>query len=115
MIDFACRQFRIQDIIKCSLGLAKGDQLILDYMLKHDEKWLSTKQIAKNTALDQTTVQRLVKGLYEKKIVDRSQKNLAGGGYQFLYRVKDKPQLRAQIMSTVKGWVGGVERELSKW
>jgi len=114
MIDFACKEFNLRDIIKCSLGLSRADLIIFEFLLKRSRPH-STEEIAQHLKFDLSTVQRAVKKLHEKQIVQRTQKNLPGGGYVFEYQLNDKKAIRKIIMGTVNGWTARVEQELNTW
>ena len=114
MIDFACKQFMLKDVIKCSLGLTKADFKLMEYLANNSERSFMTEELAKNLDLNLTTVQRAVKRLHEKNILKRIQKNLELGGYVYIYQIKDKTEIRDLIMSIVNGWSKRVSDELSK-
>ncbi len=114
MIDFACKRFSLDKIIKCSLGLSKADAKVMHFLLGHNS-WTTAKELAKKTDLNLSTVQRAIKKLYEKDAVIRSQENLDNGGYLFHYKIKDKKALRNIIMQLVKGWLKTIEKELERW
>jgi predicted transcriptional regulator len=114
MIDFACREFNLKDIIKCSLGLARSDFAVFEFLLKHPGSH-GTEAVASRLALDLSTVQRAMKKLHEKQLVRRMQKNLSGGGYVFEYQINDKKTIRKIIMGTVHNWTARVEQELETW
>lgn len=115
MIDFACKRFSVEEVIKCSLGLTKSDYELMKLMLKNDEHWFSTDELSKKLSLNLSTVQRTVKKLLEDEVVQRQQENLSSGGYVFYYRIKDKREIRKKIMSIVNNWAKTVEKELRKW
>ena len=115
MLDFACKQFSLKDVIKCALGLTKADQKLLDYFMEHDEEWETTENLAKTLRVNQSTVQRSVKKLFEKGIIARKQQNLDGVGYIYLYWLHERRIVRKVIMETVESWKGRVEKELKKW
>ncbi len=115
MIDFACKEFRINDVIKCALNLTRADMKILEYNILKNEQWNNTDIIASETDLDLSTVQRSVKKLHEKGVLIKSQTNLDGGGYSFIYRIKDKEEIKKLIMNIVNTWVKKVENELEEW
>jgi predicted transcriptional regulator len=114
MIDFACTEFNLRDIIKCSLGLTKADLAVFEHLLKHPSSH-STEDLAKQLKVDLSTVQRAVKKLHDKNLVLRKQKNLSGGGYVFAYQTNDKRVVRKIILDTVENWTKRVESELEKW
>ena len=114
MIDFACKQFDLRDIIKCSLGLTRSDIQVFDHLLAHKGS-RSSEEIAGKLKLDLSTVQRAVKKLHEKGLLVRMQTNLDGGGYVFAYRVQEKRAIRKIILDIVAKWTGRVEQELESW
>ena len=115
MIDFACKEFKMSDVIKCALNLTRADLQVTEYFLTQCNEWCNTDCIAKRTGLELSTIQRSVKKLTDKDILIKSQKNLDGGGYSYLYMIKDKEELKKMIMDIVCGWMNKVERELEAW
>ena len=115
MIDFACKRFDLNEIIKCSLGLTRADYKLMNYFLKKQDEWSTTTQLAKELKLNLSTIQRCVKTLHEKEILNRAQENLTGGGYTYVYKIKDKQELRKKIKEIVNNWVEKVDQALSKW
>ena len=91
MIDFACKRFDLDEVIRCSLSLSKAEHVLFKCLLKKDD-WLTTHELSKLNKSNVTTVQRNVKSLFEKSVVERRQQNLDKGGYVFLYKSKDKEQ-----------------------
>ncbi len=115
MIDFACKRFSLPEIIKCSLGLTRAEYKVLETLLSEDGKWFTSEVLSKRLSLDLSTVQRCMKKLHGKELISRNQENLSSGGYIFYYRIRQRDELRARIMSVIRSWVAGVEKELGKW
>lgn len=115
MIDFACKTFDLDEIVKCALGLTKADFKILEYLLKNDDSPIATEDLAGKLSLNLSTVQRAVKKLHERNVLLRTQQNIDGGGYLYRYKIKNKPELRNLIMEIVKGWTKKVETSLNHW
>ena len=114
MIDFACKQFKLDEVIKCGLGLTKADIKLIEMFLDESE-WNTTSEIAQKLGFNLSTIQRSVKRLYEKGVLLRIQENLDSGGYLFLYKIKTKVALKELIMKIVNNWVKAVEKELDQW
>ncbi|MCM2325774.1 MAG: MarR family transcriptional regulator [Candidatus Woesearchaeota archaeon] len=114
MIDFACRQFDINEIIKCGLGLTKTEFEIFTYMIER-RKEHTAHDLAKAKRLDLSTVQKALKKLSDMQIAERRQMNLSNGGYIYSYKIKDKSAVISKINHTIKGWAAKVEDELGKW
>ncbi len=115
MIDFACKEFKIEDVIKCALNLTKADLNVLKYFLNEKEQWVDTEYLSKVLKLDISTIQRSVKKLHEKEILQRSQHNLDGGGYVFKYKVNSRTKIKNIIMTVVNSWADRLGQELERW
>jgi predicted transcriptional regulator len=111
-INFACKRFEIDDIIRCSLGLSKSDLKILNFLMKYSDKSLTSSDISKKLNLDVSTVQRGIKGLYGKEIVNRKQFNLKNGGYTYVYQIKNKQDIKKRILKIINIWVKQAESEI---
>jgi predicted transcriptional regulator len=114
MIDFACKRFELNEVIKCGLALTKSEMKIMYFLIKNRDRFTSLS-LSKNLELDLSTVQRALKKLNEKNLVIRSQKNLSNGGYLYSYEIRDKKEIRKILMSVIHNWVKKVEDELGRW
>lgn len=114
MIDFACRRFELEEIIRCGLNLTKADFNLLEFLMKNSQNEYSTSDIAKKLNLDLSTIQRSIKKIYDKNFLTRSQINLHRG-YVFLYRIKSKKIVKDLIMSIINNWVKSFEDNLKRW
>ncbi|MFA6073783.1 MAG: MarR family transcriptional regulator [Candidatus Woesearchaeota archaeon] len=115
MIDFACKEFNLDEIIKCSLGLTKAEFNLVKMMLATNKEWFTTQELSKDLKLELSTIQRCVKSLHEKEILLRRQENLDSGGYLFHYQLKKREELRQRIKDTTSRWVAKVNDELDNW
>lgn len=113
-IDFACKRFEIEEVVKCSLALSKSDFIILKFLMKNSDSF-STEELSEELGFEKSTVQRAVKKLHGNGLLFRSQKNQTKGGYLFFYRVKDKTELRKKIFGIIHNWYSRFEEELKKW
>lgn len=114
-LDFACKRFEIEEVIKCSLALSKSDFIILKFLMKDPVKNFSTEELSSELGFEKSTIQRAVKKLHGNGLLFRSQKNQTKGGYLFFYRIKDKAKLREKILEIVNGWYKRFGDELRKW
>lgn len=114
MIDFACKQFNLDDIIKCGLGLTKTEFKIMEYFLDNTKE-CTTHSISKKLNLNLTTIQKAVKKLSEKEIIIRHQKNLSSGGYLYTYECNSKTNIRKIIKDIIRNWSEKVEERIDKW
>ena len=114
MIDFACKKFELEEVIKCGLGLTKADYLILMHLMKSKDR-LKSYDLTKDLNLELSTVQRSLKRLNEKNLVLRFQINLISGGYVYTYTINDKKIIRKIVLETIQSWTKKVEEEIEKW
>lgn len=114
MIDFACKRFDLNEIIKCALGLTKSDFKILKLLISNDN-YLTSSNVQKELKLDLSTAQRSLKKLRQKELILRRQKNLSSGGYVFEYKAKNKKEIREYIFKIVENWNNKVRHELEKF
>lgn len=115
MIEFACKNISLDEIIKCSFSLTKTELNIFKYIVKSKTKQLTTEEISKSLNLDLSTVQRAVKKLTDQDILVKTQKNLSSGGYIFLYSCKSKENIKLKIMDNFYNFSQKVENSLNKW
>ncbi len=115
MIDFACKKFSLEEVIRCGLGLSKAEFSLFSYFIKNEKTKFSTEKLGRAIRLDVSTVQRGVKKLYALGVLSRMQTNLAGGGYQFEYTIKPKREVKALVMGIVHRWASRVEDEFEHW
>jgi len=115
MIDFACKKFNLNEIIKCSLNLTKLEFTMLEFLIKKDNKWFSANDISKKLGIGLSTTQKGVKKLNEKNVLLQRQENIPGGGYYFVYKMTNKHKLKRNILIIVQNWTKKVESELNQW
>ena len=82
--------------------------------MENDERF-TTEDLAKKLELDKSTIQRAVKKMHEKDLLTRSQINQTVGGYIFLYKIKDKQNLRKIVLNTLEGWMDVFREKINKW
>lgn len=114
MIDFACRQFNLNDIIKCGLSLTRKEIDIFHFFILHKGEEHSTNELARSMKLNLTTIQKAVKKLYEKKIILRHQKNLENGGYIYTYECNSKKEIQKVLKDIIKNWSCNVEKAIDR-
>lgn len=114
MINFACKTFDLEQIIKCSFGLTKTEFTIFLLLLKQKKEFTS-EDLSKKLNLDQSTIQRAIKLLHKKSLVFRGQINLSGGGYVFVYKSKDRDYLTKRLYEIIDGWSKGVKKEINSF
>ena len=111
MVDWRCKKMDSKDLIKCTFDLSKTELKIFLYLLKNNIS-IPSIEIAEKIDLDRTTIQKSLKKLLEKEIVDRRQNNLDNGGYVFLYSVKKKDLLKEKMKEIINEWKNSSELQL---
>jgi predicted transcriptional regulator len=115
MIDFACKQFNLDDIIKCGLGLTKAELVVMKHFVTNTSKVCDTVSISNKLGLNLTTIQKAVKKLSEKNVLLKHQKNLANGGYIYIYEVNSKDEIRKILKGIIKNWSSKVNEKIDEW
>jgi len=115
MIKFACKKFDLNEVIRCGLGISRAEYRIFKVFLSKKGNYFKTEEISKILNLDISTVQRAVKKLHDLEVLQRNQNNLSGGGYVFMYEIRDKKEIREKILSTINSWNKKVEAEFDEW
>lgn len=113
-LSFACKQIDLKDILMCSFELNKTEYALMLFLLNQNES-LCASTIGEMTKKDRTTIQKAVKKLVSKGIVAKHQVNLDGGGYTFVYSIKNKDFLRSQVLDIVNGWHKNVVSAVQGW
>ena len=114
MITFACKDIEFKDLLRCSFALNKTEYNVFMFLLKNDEEFTAT-DMGNKMSLDRTTVQKAVKQLAEKDLIQRLQINLDKGGYMFFYKIKNKIEIKQRMLDLVNRWYDGVNKEIKKW
>jgi len=112
--SFSCKKIRLEEIVRCAFVLNKTEHDVLVYLLKADDKFSATR-ISKEMELDRSTIQKALSGLLEKNLVTRTQRNLEGGGYTFLYGADRKEEIKQRIIDRIEDWCEGVEDIVNEW
>ena len=85
------------------------------FLEKRGEVECTTVSMAKGLKLDLTTVQKAVKKLAEKGVIDRHQKNLSGGGYVYFYEFSSRAKVRRIVKEIISDWHKKVDEKIDKW
>jgi predicted transcriptional regulator len=114
MISFACQDIEFRDLVRCSFKLNKTEYNVMMFLLVSG-KSLRAQDIGTTMQLDRTTVQKAIKKLAEKELVERHQENLGKGGYLYHYRIKNKDDIKQRMLTIVDRWHESVVSEINKW
>lgn len=110
-MDFGCKRIDGSELIKCTFGLNKTEHKIFAFLLK-SRACLPANDLGKKLELDRTTIQKSMKKLLEKNIVEKKQKNLDSGGYVFYYCIKNKKVIKEKMLEIIKEWNNLANQEI---
>ena len=113
MINFACKLIPFEDIIRCAFGITKTEYNIFEFLTKKQD--ITVEDMTEELKKDRTTIQKAVKSLVDKGIVIRRQRNIDMGGYQYIYSLKDKQELKKQIKEIIKSWIISAINKVENW
>lgn len=113
MVTFSCKKISQEELIRCAFGLNKTEYNVLLFLLKQNKERVAS-QISEDMGLDRTTVQKAIKNLADKELAERVQRNLSGGGYTFLYKPKDKKEIRYKMKKVTREWYNGIEEAIDR-
>ncbi len=112
-INFACKRFPIEQVLRCSFGLSGPEFRILKVLMAKGER--SVEEVAETLGKDRTTIQRSMKSLVAKGLVRRRQYNLDSGGYQYHYLPQEKERVKARIQEHFARFSRMVKEEIEGW
>jgi len=113
-LNLSCIDLSMEDLLRCSFGLSKGEVLVLQALLEEDG-WVPTSRISSIVGRDRSVVQRGLSSLLEKGLIRREHHNKAGGGFEFLYMATDKRMIKRSILGKAKAFSDIVKRTVSSW
>ncbi|MFP4116306.1 MAG: helix-turn-helix domain-containing protein [Candidatus Aenigmatarchaeota archaeon] len=112
MIDFACKTIEVEELIRCSFQLSKTDYRLLLRLLGSKG---SVKDLAEEMNLDRTTVNKSLTKLLDRKLVERRQYNISSGGYRYVYRAKDKEEIKKRVRDLIENWGSSAKEAIDDW
>lgn len=115
MLDFACKRIELEEVVRCGLAISKSEYALIRFLLRNRDNWYSSEQLSARMHLDKSTIQRSLKKLFEKEVINRKQRNLESGGYVFIYQTKNRQALIEKISSIVQDWTKRVLEEMKNW
>ncbi len=109
-----CIDLSVEDLLRCSFGLGRREVSVLMKLLD-DGGWLAVSAIAPLSGRDRSVVQRALTLLIERGLAERSQRNRERGGYEYLYRAKDKAAIKRTILEKSRAFCRLVAEEVRGW
>ena len=112
-IDFACKTISVEELLVCSFNLNKTDLKILKFFLKYN-KSVTVKELSSFLKLERSGVQKSIIHLVDKNLVERRQVNNERGGFFYRYSLKDKNELKKDILFLLENWCSKAKRTVEK-
>ncbi|MFH1785331.1 MAG: helix-turn-helix domain-containing protein [Candidatus Micrarchaeota archaeon] len=113
-LNLSCIDLSVKDLLQCSFGLSKQEVNIFQKLL--DKKtWTNIAELSSATKRDRSVVQRALASLTVKQLVERDQKNKLGGGYEYLYRARDKNMIKNAILEKSRAFSLMVHEQVKNW
>jgi len=112
MISFACTSVDIRDIVMCSFDITKTEYELL-FSTTNEARTIN--DIAGQQRLERSTVQKAIARLHQKELLQRHQRNLSTGGYQYVYSAIDRQRLKDRLLKAVDGWHKNVVTAVDRW
>lgn len=113
MIYFACNNIDVEELIRCSFSISKTEYKIFKELTNTREKY-SIEQLSRLFKKNRTTIQKAVKNLVQKNLVQRRQVNLDKGGYIYYYFVDDPERMKRRIKEIIEHWYNSAMKEIDK-
>lgn len=104
-IDFTCEDVKTSTLLSCSFNLNKSELHIFEYFFKNRMP-RSIQDIASDLKLERSGVQKAIKSLLNKEVLDRRQVNNDAGGYYYRYFMKNRDEIRKLMKSRLDSWYG---------
>jgi predicted transcriptional regulator len=114
MVKYLCKEFSIDEIIKCSFNLSDSELKVFLELMKCKTS-VCVNVVAKKLNKDRSTIQKLIAKLIDKKIIKKTRKTLDDGGHIFYYSIIDKSELKKTICKTLDCWYCNVKKEVFRW
>ena len=111
---FACKEINLYEIMKCSFALTKTEHKVLLFMVKANTNF-PIKELGQKLSLERSTIQKAIKTLTDKGLVERKQQNIEEGGYRFCYSAIQQSLIKEKMLQSVKDWHNSVESLINKW
>ncbi|RME54769.1 MarR family transcriptional regulator [Candidatus Woesearchaeota archaeon] len=110
-LSFSCKKISEKDLLSCAFDLNKTQYSLLVFLLSH-ERFFSVQEISNKLGLDRTTVQKAMKMLLNKDLVQRAQENLENGGYTYFYKIKNKSEIKQRMKKLSFEWYKAVDKAI---
>lgn len=112
-MKFACRKISLEEILKCSFNFNKTEFKVFKAVVKKNEP-ISVNELSKIVNLTKSSVQKAIKKLIEKEIVERKQVNKKRGGFYYKYYLKNKEVFKQKLINKINNWSSSIKKEIER-
>jgi predicted transcriptional regulator len=113
-LNMACLDISVEELVGCSFGLSKAQARALMSLLE-EKDWAAVSALSSKMGKERSVIQRDLARLLAKGLIERDQANKAGGGYEYLYRAKDKMMLKKAILEKSRAFSVMVREAVRGW
>jgi len=113
-MNMSCLSITVEDLLRCSFGLSRLEVRVITKLLESPD-WVAVAPLARSMRKDRSVIQRGLSTLLEKGLIERDQRNKAGGGFEYLYRTKDKRMLKRSILDKSQAFSMMVKETVQGW
>jgi len=111
MINFACKVFSNNQVLRCSFGLNETELNTLKELIKKES---STNDLSEALKKHKSVIQRGIKKLLKNKLITRRQVNLQKG-YEYYYKAISKEELKNRANNSFKLFNETVNKTINDW
>lgn len=113
-LDMTCIDLSASDLLGCAFGLSKREVSVLLRLLASGN-WVPVAALASRAGRDRSVVQRALASLASKGLVERDHRNRERGGYEYVYRARDKQMIKREILGKSRAFAAMVAAEVERW
>jgi len=113
-LNMSCLSITVEDLLRCSFGLSKLEVRVLTRLLRSPD-WMAVAPLSKAMRKDRSVIQRGLSSLMAKGLIERDHHNKGSGGYEFLYRAKDKRMMKESILEKSRAFSIMVRETVKDW
>ncbi len=110
----SCIDLSVEDLLRCSFGLSKLEVTVFLKLLNAKD-YVPVSNLSASLRRERSVVQRGLAGLMKKGLVQRDQSNKERGGYEFLYKARDKDAIKMSIVEKSRSFCTIVQKTVDDW
>lgn len=100
-LSIAKNNYTFGSLAQLCFELTKTEKMIFE-RLRMYKKGVGANKLAKKLKKDVTTIQRNLKGLHRKGLVNRKKNGLDEGGYEYLYTAVSNAKFKLKVINVLE-------------